>query len=89
MVVFTTSSSGMPEVGPVGALEDKPVAQCPADGVRRDKDPFRSGRKCPTEGLQLVDKGVHVRFLRRLIDPDRRKVARLSCPAPRQVSKGA
>jgi hypothetical protein len=27
--------------------------------VRRDKDPFRTGRVCPTERFQLVDKGIH------------------------------
>ena len=48
-----------PEVGPVGALEGQPVAEGPANDMRRDKDPFRSGRECPTERLQLVDKRIH------------------------------
>lgn len=29
-----------PKVGPVGALEDQPVAERPADRVRRDKHPL-------------------------------------------------
>jgi hypothetical protein len=48
-----------PEVSPVGALEDQSIAEGPAYGVRRDKHPFRSRGECPTDGFQLVDKGIH------------------------------
>ena len=52
-----------PEVGPVGALEDQPVAERPANGVRRDKHPLRSRGIGRAETFQLVDKRVHVRLL--------------------------
>ena len=48
-----------PEVGPVGSLKDQSIAKRSTYGVRRDKDPFRSGRERPTESLQLIDKGIH------------------------------
>ena len=48
------------QVGPVGALEDQPVAEGPADGVRRDKHPLRSCGIGRAETFQLANKRVHV-----------------------------
>ena len=66
-----------PEVGPVGALEDESVAKRSTDRVRGHEDPLRSRRECPAEGLQLVDKWIHVSSQPKRGDRAERTVARI------------
>src|SRR5207247_1775662 len=52
------------KVGPIGALEDKPVAECPSERVGRDKDPLRAGAMGGAETSQLGDEWIHATSLR-------------------------
>jgi hypothetical protein len=60
----TTPLSGVahevwyPEVSPVGALKDQPIAEGPTDGVRWDDDPLRACGPLTTHLAELLDEGI-------------------------------
>ena len=68
-----------PNIGPVGALEGQPVAERPANGMRRHEHPLGTRGRGRAEVVQLVNKRVHGRVRRKWNGRDGRKVARMSC----------
>ena len=58
------------KVGPVGALEDETVAECPSERVGRNKNPLRAGAMCRAETSELGDEWIHDISVRRRADAD-------------------